>query len=162
MKIGHCVFVKIYILDQNSAGGRFLRFVASYFIGYFKVYICKDNCMCYLLKKFEHFITSSLSVALISMFLQRSYSNAWGRQNFSYVQFNGGIQMNVLIMSTADKLMMIKCSNFLRRSSLGLSSHLYTLTKRKKNLLRKILKSALALNFDPKCPILRKRNFQFS
>ena len=30
MKIGHCVFVTIYILDQNSAGGRFLRFVASF------------------------------------------------------------------------------------------------------------------------------------
>ena len=30
IKIGHCVFVKIYILDQNSAGGRFLRFVASF------------------------------------------------------------------------------------------------------------------------------------
>ena len=29
MKIGHYVFVKIYILEQNSAGGRFLRFVAS-------------------------------------------------------------------------------------------------------------------------------------
>ena len=96
------------------------------FIGYFKVSSCKDNYMCYLLKKFEHFITSGLTVALIWMFLQSSYSNAWGSTNFSYVRFNGGIQMNVL-MSTVDKLLMIKCSNFLRRSSLGLSSHLYTL-----------------------------------
>ena len=30
MKIGHCVLVKVYILDQNSAGGRFLRFVARF------------------------------------------------------------------------------------------------------------------------------------
>ena len=30
MKIGLCVLVEIYILDQNSAGGRFLRFVASF------------------------------------------------------------------------------------------------------------------------------------
>ena len=52
------------------------------FIRYFKVYSCKDNYMCYLLKKFEHFITSSLSVALIWMFLQCSYSNAWGQQTF--------------------------------------------------------------------------------
>ena len=86
------------------------------FIRYFKVYSCKDNYMCYLLKKFEHFITSSLSLLFKCM----------GSTHFSYVQFNGGIQMNVL-MSTVDKLLMIKCSNFLRRSSLGLSSHLYTL-----------------------------------
>ena len=46
--------------------------------------------------------------------------------------------MNVL-MSTADKLMMIKCSNFMRRSSLGLSSHLYTLKKPKKKNLAKNL-----------------------
>ena len=32
----------------------------------------------------------------------------------------------------------------------------------KENILQKILKSALTLNFDPKCPFLKKRNVQFS
>ena len=126
-QIEHCIFVKINIFDQNSAEGRFLRFVAS-FVSYaiFMFTAVKIITSATYSRNLSFLITSSLSVALIWMFKQCTYSNAWGSTNFSYVQFNGGIQMNVL-MSIVDKLLMIKCSNFLRGSSYGLSSHLYTL-----------------------------------
>ena len=60
MKIGHCVFVKIYILDQKNSRRVLFTICCKFcFIRYSKVFSCKDNYMCYLLKKFEHFITSS-------------------------------------------------------------------------------------------------------
>ena len=93
------------------------------FIRYFKVYSCKDNSKWYLLKKFEHFITGSLTVHSFECSCNAPIQMHGGQR--TYVQFNGGIQMNVL-MSIVDKLLMMKCSNFLQRSRLGLSSHLYT------------------------------------
>ena len=59
-------FVKIYILDLNTAGGGFLRFVAS-FVSYtiFKFIAEKTITSAVYSRNFEHFITSSLPVALV-------------------------------------------------------------------------------------------------
>ena len=84
---------------HQSVIGIFQRFCS---FRCFEVYSCGDGHKCDLLKKFEHFITSSLSVALIWMFLQSNNSNAWVNNLFC----TNGMQMNVL-MSVADKLLMV-------------------------------------------------------
>ena len=54
MKIGHCIFLKIDILGQNWAWGRFLRFCAGFFT--YTVFVHNDGGSLKFdpLKKFEH------------------------------------------------------------------------------------------------------------
>ena len=153
---------KIYILDQNSAGGRFLRFVAS--LVSYAIFKFEDNYKCYLLKKFEHFITSSLSVALIWTFLPRSYSNAWGSTNFSYIQFNGGIKFQECSnehcrQTTGDKML-----KFLEEVKLGVIFTLLHFKKTEEKDFAKNLEKHPRVQFWPKmlsfkktqCPISMK------
>ena len=67
VKVGDCVFVKIDVLGQNVAWGRFSRFLASYlFINYcFHVCSLEDIIKFNLSMKFELSMTISLSVVLI-------------------------------------------------------------------------------------------------
>ena len=107
------------------------------------------------LKKFEHFITSSLTVALIWMILQRSYSNARGSTNFSYVQFNGGIQMNVL-MSIVDKPYDDKMLKFIDEVKLGFIFTLVYFKIAKEKYLAKNLEKPTRGQFWPKMLIFKK------
>ena len=62
MKIGHCVFLKIYILSQKlSARMLFKIFHKIFFFRYFKLYRCEDKPKLDLKK----FVISSLSTMLI-------------------------------------------------------------------------------------------------